>query len=528
LVVILCLLLAGLSVVQALEIPKPTFGLNFSANGEVNGASDSTRLRKPPYQYMLGLDGSVSWWVFSAGLNLLYNSDDRFTAQKVHRIDLSPSWKWGRVYLGDYAPSLSEFTLSGVPLYGAGIELFPGSFRFAAIYGQSRRAATESTEFAYRRTIVGGRIGTEWVSLIVMKATDDTLSNRRDDSVPVAPQENLVASLATDCRPAQDLSLILEAAGSLHTRDMRSDTIWAKEIPLQVYQVFTPRWSTRVDYALKGSIRYSPKPFTAGIEFAQVGPGYTSLGCSYLKNDYRYGRLLLGLRAIPKTDINLTGEMGWDNIVSDKLATTATRALGAGLRVAPVSVFNLAANYDWRSQVKDAASDSFRVNSVTQTLAVLPNLNLQLGKVNQSLNLSAMYMDFRNQVPQSGTPPSRTLTVGLNYAITPVIPITLASGISRTINLSDSVQAQPEFYQNVSLTGSKGLFNEKLQNSLTLSYQPASIGQNLAVSANHALTITARDVINLNWNLNYFIASQTGSRSFTGQRAALSYNRRIF
>jgi len=522
------LVVAGLSAVQALEIPKPTYSLNFGANGEINGASDSTRLRKPPYLYTFALDGSLSWWVFSAGLNLLYNSDDKFTAQKVHRIDFSPSWKWGRIYLGDYAPALSEFTLSGVPLYGAGIELYPQSFRFAAVYGQSRRASSDSTAFAYRRTIYGGRIGTEWVSLIVLRAADDTLSNRMDDSVPVAPQENLVASLATDCQPAKDLSLVLEAAGSLHTRDLRSDTIWAKEIPIQVYQVFMPRWSTRADYALKGSIKYSPRPFSAGIEFAQVGPGYTSLGVSFLKNDYRYGKLLLGLRAIPKTEINLTGEMGWDNIVNDKLATTETRALGAAFRVAPVSQVNLAANYDLRSQNKNTASDSFNVNSLTQTLAVMPNFNVQFWGVSQSFNLMATYLDFRNRTPLSGTPPSRTLTLGLNYALTPKLPITFASGISRTINLSDSAQAVPEYYQNLSLTANKGFFNEKLQNSLTFSYQPSSLGQNLALYGTHAFSLTARDVFNLSWNLNYFITAQTGQSSFLGQRAALSFNRRVF
>ena len=57
-----------------------------------------------------------------------------------------------------------------------------------------------------------------------------------------------------------------------------------------------------------------------------------------------------------------------------------------------------------------------------------PNLNLTLGRTTQTLGLVTNYQDFSNRMAftdTSGTPTGRTLTLGVNYSLTPGIPITL-------------------------------------------------------------------------------------------------------
>jgi hypothetical protein len=527
-IAVLCVGVLYTTRLPAINIPKPTYSLDFGVNGDYSNSSDSARQRLPPYTYNLMLNGSLNWWFLNVGLNLLYNSDDHFTAQRVNDLSFSPSWSWGRIYAGDFSTAITEHTLSGVSLYGGGIELFPASFRLTAVAGRAKRASQDSTDWSYRRMVYGARLGFEQFSLIVVKAEDDTSSNSTVGAVPVAPQENLVAGLSSRFKPGGDWDAELEADASLHTRDLRSDTVQFDVIPTWVYRFYQPRWSSRADVALSGSLRYHPKFMSARFSAGQVGPGYTALATEGRKNDYRNGKLEVSTGVIPKTSVGGFYERGWDNIASDKLATTSTNNLGAFVRFAPISQVNIVANYNRLNLQKDTRDDSFKLNSVTQSLTVTPNFSLEVWGVNQNLNLVGTYLDFRNQTPFNGTPPSKALTVGINYAITPFIPITFVSGLSRSMNLSDSARLNPEWYQNYCVTINRALFKERLQNNVTLSYQPSTQGNNLALNAVHGITITSRDVVNLSWNLSYFFGTAASARSFSYQRISLAYNRKLF
>ena len=94
-------------------LDKPSFGLDFATGGDYEHNSDTALGRRPATDYRGALNGSVSWWLLSAGLNLRYSTDDKFTAQRVNDFSFTPAWNWGRVYVGDFSTSFSEFTLSG-------------------------------------------------------------------------------------------------------------------------------------------------------------------------------------------------------------------------------------------------------------------------------------------------------------------------------------------------------------------------------------------------------------------------------
>jgi hypothetical protein len=525
-----CCLLCALWGAPALglTIPKPTFGLDFGIGGEYARSSDSGQQRKPPYAYNANLNGSLTWWFLTLGLNLMYSSDDKFTAQKINNFSFSPSWSWGKLHTLDFTPTITERTLCGVPLYGGGIELFPAKFRLTAVAGRSRRADTSRADWSYDRTVMGARLGFEQFSLVVVKAADDPRSNRIDGEVPIAPQENLVAGLSSRFQPARDWQVDIELDGSVHSRDVRSDTLYVRQIPSWVYKVFQPRWSSRADYAASGSIRYAPSFMTIGLSAGQVGPGYTALGTNGVRNDYRNGRADFSTRLIPRTNLGLYYEVGQDNIAGDKLADTKSNSAGMTLNIAPISQVSVNAGYTRGTQVKDAGSDSFSLNTLTQTLTASPNLALDIWGISQNLNLVGTYLDLRNRAAFSSTPPSRSLTIGLNYSITPRLPVTFSSGLSRTMNLSDSTARKPEWYQNYSVTFNRALFHNRVQNALTVCYQPSAQGANLCLNGGHTISITSKDAVNLNWSLSFFRSSDVLVRSFSTQRITAGYNRKIF
>jgi hypothetical protein len=460
----------------------------------------------------------------------------------VNNFNFTPAWSWGRIYLGDFSTSFSEFTLGGIPLYGAGLEFFPGAFRFGIVTGKAKRASTDPADWSYDRQVSGVKLGAEQFSFTALKVLDDTLSNSLNDSVPVAPQENLVLGLSSHINFVRYVRLDLYGGGSLFTHDLRSEPFraetipdWLRVGPLRggtipdwVYRIYTPRLSSCGDYALRAGLRFTPTFMNLGIEWSQVGPGYTSLGLGGVNNDDRHIRLNAGTSAIPKTSIAAYAERGHDNLAGDKLATSTNDLLGASVSVVPIRQLSLAGNYSFTHLFKNAQFDSFDVDSRTQLISGGPNVHLDVSGFVQTISAVASYQTFSNFAPFSQTPGTRTLTIAFNYSIAPKIPVTFATSVSHTYDFSANPQQPDETYQNYSLGANRAFFNDRLQNSLSIAYQPARAGWNLPVSGNHSFAITQRDVVSLSWNLSFFTSTSASLSNFTSQRVSLSYNRHIF
>ncbi|RKY70227.1 MAG: hypothetical protein DRQ14_09335, partial [Candidatus Latescibacterota bacterium] len=270
---------------------------------------------------------------------VLVSTEETRFRQPFNRFGISPRWKWATVHAGDFTPNLSPYTARGIRLRGGGIELKPGTFQFSFVGGRSQRAVPGR---AYERNLwaiqfgVGRRGRTFW-DVGLLWASDDTSSV---DSAAVPPQQNLVVASRLYLRLLRGkLSLGVEGAGSLHTRDMRSsstDSLVRENLPKGVYDAifrhFEPRLSTRADYAykLKLGLRLRLGEFRA--EYLRVGPGFVSLGVPYMGNDRKQVNLSLSLRPMRKLSLRL-GYFGYrDNLKGEKTRTTSRRSLSSSLR----------------------------------------------------------------------------------------------------------------------------------------------------------------------------------------------------
>ncbi len=511
-----------------LAIEKPSFGLDFAVGGDYEHNSDTARGRRPATTYWGDLNGSVSWWLLSAGLNLRYSTDDQFTTQRVNDFSFTPAWNWGRIYAGDFSTSFSEFTLSGVSLYGGGLELFPGAFRFGVVAGKSRRASEDSLDWAYDRNVLGLKFGAEQLALTVLKIADDTMSNlAAGDSAPIAPAENVVLGLSSRINIINSLRLTLDAGGSAYSSNVRSESLDNEQIPKFAYKFFTPRLSSSADFALRAGLAFTPSFMNLAFEAAYVGPGYTSLGLAGITSDYRHLRLSAGTSAIPKTDLYAYAELGADNLDSTKAATAINREFGLTANCAPIRQLGIAANYSLSRFVKDAPDSSFDVNSTTHFISAGPSLNLSNWGINQTLSAIASYQTYEN-ADSGQTEASRPLTIALSYSITPGIPVTFSTSFSHTYDLARTGPDSTQSYQNYGLSAGKSFFRDRLQNSLSVAYQPSATGQAYPIAGNHSFALTTRDALALGWGLTIFTSKSPDMPGFSSQRASLSYNRRIF
>ncbi len=524
---IIFLFLFFFSWLWAIRIPKPTLTGEFSSGFDFYHNSDTTKKRKPSSSYHLSLNSAFGFPLFSVGFGLFYTSEDRFTAQRVHQFNLNPSWGWGRIYLGDFSPAFSEYTLSNVSLYGAGIELFPKRFRFSLVGGRAKRADT--SEWSYNRYLYGLKLGADFLSLTILKAKDDTSSIKMKDTLPLAPQENLVLGFGSNFSLFRYLFFDFEVTGSVHTRDLRSDTIYLKEVPRFAYSFYQPRYSSRVDYAFRGGLKFNHKLFTLDFSLGQIGPGFTSLGLSYRKNDSRRFKIGITMKIIPKTEMGVSWEREEDNLINDKLATTQNRGLGFSLRTTPLKVVNINLNYNGKATLKEreGISDSFKVNTLIQNLNLTPNFRYSAFGFDQNLNLILTYQDYKNKIPISSSPSRRTLTTGLNYSLSLKIPITFSTSFSRVFNLSPSDTQPKPNYQSYNLTASPPpLLKGRLKGNLTLSYQPSALGKNTSFRSGLNYSLTKQDILNLNGDFSIF--SSAKEKSFSSEKISLSYSRKLF
>jgi len=515
------------------SLQGPSLSGDIGINSQFEHNSDSLRQREPSSGYFFTLNTLMKWLFFDANFNFFYSSDDKFTMQKINRFNLNlspsiPSWRWIRIHLGDFSPTLSEYTLSEIPISGAGLELAPGHWRFALITGDSRRVSRDSLNWSYRRSISALRCGSEYLSFILLKARDDTSSLETTDTiVPVPPQENLVVGLTSNFTIAKRLSFDLEGAGSVHTRDLRNDTVSLEGLPRIAYSFYAPRYSSHTDFALRGVLNLKLNIAVLSIDFKQVGPGFTSLGLPYLKNDLQKWNFGVATKSIPKTDIRIDLGKELDNLVHDKLATTSTDDLKFSMIFYPLPWVNIAGNYDQKNIRKKVQNDSFNLNSLSHIISLMPNLSFNLWGIGQNLMAVINYQDYKDRIPMTETPTSKILSVGVNFSISPKIPITFNTAFSQAYNLSPEGQVNPESYHSYGLTANRSLLKDKLQNSLTFCFQPSTAGNNFSLDGSHSYSLTKRDKLNFIWYLGIFSSTDQTANDFNLQTVKMNYTRRI-
>lgn len=81
----------------------------------------------------------------------------------LNRIGIAPKYKWAQVVLGSQIPNYSELSIGDLAMFGAGLNLTPGKFRFSCFAGTSQLAVEQDTTKniagIYARKIYSAKIG---------------------------------------------------------------------------------------------------------------------------------------------------------------------------------------------------------------------------------------------------------------------------------------------------------------------------------------------------------------------------------
>lgn len=265
----------------------------FSANSVVNAGNGASG--RDPWAYYL--NGNVNLNIYGQ-VNLpfsfsLTNSGSSYKLpSSPNRLSIHPSYKWVTGHIGDVSMSFSPYTLNGHIFTGAGVELTPDGWEFAAMYGRFQKAveydeAQPAFLPTYKRMGYGfkaARIKEKYQIAINLFGAKDRISSLviSADSLGVTPMENLAGSVSFMYKPVKFIEVSGEYGLSMLTTDMRS----ADDDMDGVLGLWSgSNMSSVIYHAFKAQLNYVGETNRFGIAYERIDPNYRTLGAYYFTND---------------------------------------------------------------------------------------------------------------------------------------------------------------------------------------------------------------------------------------------------
>ena len=362
--------------------------------------------RRSPYTYYLSgnVNASFYGWNFPISFSL---SDQELQyqtppMQSYNRLGIAPYYKWIKLYAGYSNMTFSPYTLNGYTFSGVGAELTPGKFfNFSALYGRLHQAIEEDTSqnitAVYKRMGYGFKIGAkkdaDFIDFIFFKAQDDANSLLYiPDNMDIKPGENLVLGIEGGKTFAKKIKLGFEYASSAITRDIRTEK-YDKNIPglyRNIPGLFTPRVSSSIYDAFKGSVNYLGSRYGLGIAYEKIDPGYETMGAYYFNNDLENFTINANT-TIFKNKIQLAVNFGLEhnNLDDDKLSTMKKKVGAFNVNFAPSAKWNITTSYSNFSSFTNIRSNFDYINQLNP---IVPLDTLNFTQITKSANTNVSYL----------------------------------------------------------------------------------------------------------------------------------------
>lgn len=393
------------------------------------------------------------------GLDLLLSSEGNEARQSINQVALEPSWGWGQLHLGDFAKDYSPYTMTGLRIRGAGLDIERWGVRASVQGGRSAALIPSSTDGpTYRRQVIAGAVGIgregeRSLDLRIVRAQDNVIPDETPvfdtlgiDTLPAdlrpqqrnRPQENVVVALGSALRLFQrKLSLKGEVAGALLTRDLTSPEVDGDSVDATT--VGTLRTSSSGDAAWNVDAAWQGRSYGIRGGYEQIGAGFTSLGLAYLVNDRRSFNVGGDLRLFSNA-MMVQGrfQRQENNLASQRIATTtrdvmtgtATMRLPADLTLSLVALVATAENSE--------TNDTLRVDNQTSTLNASVSRPWRFAGRSASLSLTWSTQSTEDLNPVRLTPKVSVQTANMAASV-PLFPwLMLSPAVSAVLPSGDT------------------------------------------------------------------------------------------
>ncbi len=446
--------------------------------------------RKPPSMGQLFLNTKFSLFGLQSGFNMIYSTDDNQLRQSVNTLHFYATWRWLTIYAGDVNPKFSKYSLNGVTLRGGLIDLNPGYLIFSATAGRSRRPVDFRDEPGFRNPsfeqwLYGARIGVgkkdrTQFSLAGVYGYDveSSITNwgiaLPAENVSLTPMFNI---------SFLDGALLLESnvTVSFFSMDVTSNEIDIGDLPGAGFltSFFTPRSSSRVDYAGEVSARFDAGPAKISGGYERIQPGFMSLGTGPLRSDQEMYRFKPQVRLM-KGMVNLEANYirGRNNLLGTRVSTAERQQIGANANLRLSPAVNLTLSYMQMHNENNpvdmtvAGSEEVHQSHISRNFMLTPTIVYRSGAMAHTFSINSLYQILDDQsiavISGNRKPVDFTnFTGGISYST--AFPKGISYSVSGKYLINETQNSKNTGYSFNTTTG-YAFFRRKLNTSLSLGW----------------------------------------------------------
>ena len=498
--------------------------------------------RKPFAWYLFG---SPTFTIYGISIPFSFSLSDqeKTFSQPFNQYGLSPHYKWIMVHLGYRNVTFSPYTLAGHTIYGAGIELKPGNFRFGFMYGRLNKGieidsstgysqAASFTRYGYA-TKIGYGSQKSYFDISFLKAQDDTTSINQlntDSSKRVMPEANIVGSVVTHLTISSHLYFDGDLGLSIYTNNVNSSLKFPE---LEKYNLIIPiNLSTQKFIAYSAAVGYKQKYFSLKLAYKWVEPGFKSMGTYFFNSDMEQISIAPAFQVL-KNRLRFSGNIGlqWDNVRKQKTATTSRTVFSGGLNIDFTKKLGLdiaVSNYSMNSTPQvSLVNQKYLLTNTSKSYSFSPRFVLAKKSVNQmftgNFTLSQL-IDANNSTQSFNEIETKMafISYSLNFLKNAITINTSANLIINTLKSDET--------QNYGLNAgiNKGILKNKIQMGSNISYTLSkSKGSSnvLNLGLNCLYNISKHNRIYVRWLMLHNKPIETGSTpSFTENTGEFGYS----
>jgi hypothetical protein len=258
--------------VRFIFTPDMKFGKNFSLPFNFNFATTPTNFAGPY-------------------TNIGKQNFGQFVTNPMNSFGMNPKYKWAELQLGTQYLNYSNLSTGDIGIFGAGVDLRPGTYRIRFFTGLSQQSVNfftgpPATTGAYKRKNWMFSLGKEKegkyeVALNFVKSTDDS-SSLITPPPTVKPQEGFTASVVSKFYFAEKWYFNMEGAQSLYTKDLLLPVDTTKPSFKPFLEGHT---STARDFAGEAALGRKSKNFDIGAKVKYIGAGFQTPGYPFMLPD---------------------------------------------------------------------------------------------------------------------------------------------------------------------------------------------------------------------------------------------------
>lgn len=481
--------------------------------------------RRDPFNWFVTGNVNVNLFGYNAPFSFSYSNANSSYSQPFNQFSFAPQYKWVKTYIGYNAMTFSRYTLAGHVFLGGGVELTPGKWRLAAMYGRLKQAVPfntndtlQNTQAAYRRMGYGIKMGFEdngnAVYASVFTAKDDV------SSIPfvlpntqLTPMQNVAIGIAGRKRFLKHFFAEAEYAVSAlnhNTLATEDDSVAVKQSSNFIQGLLPQNATSRYYDAVNVGLGYQANWCTIQLKYERVAPEYQTLGAYFFNNDLQNITIAPTLR-LWQGKLTVAANVGLQNNNLDNArASTTTRNVGSiNVNCTPNEKWSFANSYSNFTSFTNVRQyndpffqnklDTLNFYQVSQTLNSSVIRSMGGKEKPQSIMLNASFQNSSDQSNNQGTSQkSDFVSTNLSYSYS-IVSSNLVVSLSANMYRTNSAGLQTTFWgPTLSLT--KAVKEKTLKVSMATTYNQTTTSGDAQSSP----------VLNNRININYSPRSKEG------------------